>query len=131
MSNRGYSVDFRQRVVKACDGGMTEEEAAELFGVGPATVYRWKALRRETGALEPRPHGGGNPSPLDEQRRKLLADIVHERPDRTLDELTAELVNRVGGPFSVSASSVSRAVLRLRLTRKKKSSPRSRRTGRT
>src|SRR4051812_44426326 len=130
MSNRGYSVDLRERVVKACNAGMTEDEAAQVFGVGSASVYRWKALQRETGGLEPRPHGGGNPSALDDSRRQLLADIVREKPDRTLGELTAEIVKRTGKAvkragkaFSVSASSVGRALARLGLTRKKKLSP--------
>lgn len=138
MSNRGYSVDLRERVVNACDDGMSEDDAAAVFDVGSASVYRWKALRRETGALDPRAHGGGNPAALDESKRKLLAKIVQEKPDRTLRELTAEVMKRAKtiakrarGAFSVSASSVGRALDRLGLTRKKKASRRSRRIART
>jgi transposase len=138
MSNRGYSVDLRERVVKACDDGMSEDDAAALFGVGSATVYRWKALRRETGALDPRSHGGGNPAALDESKRRLLAKVVREKPDRTLHELTVEIMKRANKiakrareAFSVSASSVGRALDRLGLTRKKKASRRSRRIAQT
>jgi transposase len=57
-----YSVDLRERVVAAFDRtGMTDQEAAALFKIGEATVRRWKRLKRETGALERRPGGGGNP----------------------------------------------------------------------
>ena len=45
-----YSVDLRERVIAAFDlGGMTDEDAAELFRIGEATVHRWKRLKRETG----------------------------------------------------------------------------------
>jgi len=57
-----YSVDLRERVVRAFDvGGKTDHEVAELFGIGEATVHRWKRQHRETGRLEPLPHRSGNP----------------------------------------------------------------------
>jgi transposase len=38
-------------VVGAFDAGdKTDEEVAELFQVGEATVHRWKRLERETGS---------------------------------------------------------------------------------
>jgi Helix-turn-helix domain len=53
-----YSVDLRERVVAAFDRAeMTDQDAAALFKVGEATVRRWKRLRRETGALDPKNRG--------------------------------------------------------------------------
>ena len=55
-----YSLDLRERVVGAFDvGDMTDEQVAELFQVGEATVHRWRRLKRETGSLVPRPPRGG------------------------------------------------------------------------
>ena len=53
-------MDLRERVVGAFDGGdLTDEQVAEIFRVGEATVHRWKRLKRETGSLVPPPPQGG------------------------------------------------------------------------
>lgn len=135
MSNRGYSVDLRTRVVSACDAGSSAEDAAKAFKVGPATVYRWLELRHETGALAPRPHGGGHPPALDESGRQKLSDIVRDKPDSTLQELKTAITKRVsrmvkgaGETFSLSTSAVHRTLEALGITRKKKACPQSKRT---
>ena len=51
---RAYSVDLRQRVLAACDGGMTTAEAAEAFSVSTAWVRRVKQRYREAGEVAPR-----------------------------------------------------------------------------
>src|SRR5215211_3630344 len=58
---QAYSEDLRLRIVVAVDGGMPRSEAARVFRVGRATVKRYLALRRETGALAPRPRPGSPP----------------------------------------------------------------------
>jgi transposase len=118
MSRRGHSLDLRERVIGALSNGMTQEEAAEVFSVGTATVYRWERLRRERNSLEPLPHGGGNPRAIDAAGDEVLKELVAEKPDRFLPELTAELNKRMSQPASTSA--VSRALERLGLTRKRR-----------
>lgn len=118
MSRRGHSVDLRQRVVDALAKGMTHDEAAEVFSVGRATVYRWSRLKRERGSVAPLPHGGGNPRAVDSAGDLALTELVAEKPDRFLPELTAELQKRTSQP--ASTSSVSRALQRLGLSRKKR-----------
>jgi transposase len=109
----------------AIDSGMTHEDAAATFAVGTATVYRWRRLLRETNSLEPRPHGGGQEPALSTEDDDLLRNLVAEKPDRTIAELTTTLVKRI--KRKVSTSAVSRALARLGLTLKKKSSAPSRR----
>ena len=54
------SLDLRRRIIDAYDNGEgTQARLARRFKVGKATVERLVRLRRETGSVEPRPHGGG------------------------------------------------------------------------
>ena len=78
---------LRAAVLRARAEGRTHEEVAALLGIGRATVNRIFRLHRETNSLEPRPRGGGNVSPIDNAVAQLLAAIVAETPDATVDEL--------------------------------------------
>ena len=40
---RAYSMDLRERVVAAVDRGMTQDQAAAIFGVSVNTVGRYLA----------------------------------------------------------------------------------------
>jgi transposase len=118
-----YSVDLRERVVAAFDrAGMTDQEAAALFKIGEATVRRWKRLKRETGVLERRPGGGGNPARVGPERYGVVRAILEEKPDLTDQEVAWEFHRRTGR--SVSRSSMNRVLLKLALTRRKRRSPR-------
>jgi transposase len=109
--------------------GMTRREAAEFFQVGTASIDRWTALKKATGGLEPRAHGGGRGRAIDGAEDQVLKTLIDEKPDRTYAELTHLLTERLARTFSASA--VVRAVKRLGLTLKKSvSRPRSR-TGKT
>ncbi len=129
MSERGYAVELRERVVGAVERGMSKDKAAQLFDVGPATVYRWTRIKRERGSLEPLPHGGGQPSALGESGQQVLKELVQEKPDRTIAELTRELATRA--KLFVSDSAVFRGLQALGLTLKKKRSRPSRRIAQT
>jgi transposase len=108
-----YSMDLRQRVAHAVDrqeGSL--RQLARRFAVSLSFVTRLLNLRRQTGSLEPRPHRSG-PSPLlDEDGRQRLRQLVHDQPDALLDELAAQL--------GCSATTVWRALRKLKITRKKK-----------
>ena len=113
-----YSVDLRERVVRAFDvGGKTDHEVAELFGIGEATVHRWKRRHRETGLLEPLPHRSGNPPRITLEQWDLVRQIVKAEPDLTVEEAAQEFWRRSG--TQVSASAMSRTLRKLGLTRKK------------
>ena len=49
-----YSLDLRQRVVRACESGLTPAAVAARFDVSVAWVYRLVQRRRETGSIAPR-----------------------------------------------------------------------------
>jgi transposase len=115
-----YSLDLRERVVGAFDAGdMTDEQVAEVFRVGEATVHRWKRLKRETGSLvPPPPRGGGMPPRVAPEKHDLVREIVRAEPDLTIAEVAWEFHRRTGR--SVSPASMGRTLQKLGLTRKKR-----------
>jgi transposase len=116
---KALSEDLRARVVSAYESGEgSQQQIADRFGVGVATVGRWLKRFREEGELSPRPHGGGHEHKLDEVALHKLLGIVFENNDLTNEEYAAELVDRTG--IAVSASTIVRAFKRLGLTRKKR-----------
>jgi transposase len=113
-----YSMDLRQRVIEACDGGTTTKEVAKTFKVSPAWVRRLKQHRRERGDIVPRKGGGSRGRKIDRQR---LAELVRQQPDATL----VELRDRLG--ICCTPWSISKALRELQLTYKKsRFTPRSR-----
>jgi len=96
------SLDLRERVVAAVDGGMSRRQAAERFGVGIASAIRWCQRARETGTPEPAPQGGDRRSHRIEAERDLILGIVDRTGDITLVELQAELASQ-GHRFSIGA----------------------------
>ena len=114
-----YSIDLRERVVAAFDArDVTDEQVAKLFNVGEATVHRWKRLKRETGALDHKPFGGGMPSRVTPDQLAVVRKIVEEQPDQTVQEVAWEFHRRTGR--SVSRSAMGRTLLKLGFTRKKR-----------
>jgi transposase len=117
---KAYSLDLRQKVLAAAlRGDRTIREVADSFGVGTTFVDKLLALHRKGEDLAPRPHGGGYPARLLPRHERLLRAEVRRRKDSTLEELRAHLEAEAG--LSISASTVSRALIRLGLGRKKKS----------
>jgi transposase len=108
---RPYTQELRDRVLAAYDRGMRTAAIAKVFQVSPAWARRIKQRRRETGETTPRPMGGITVVKIDMNR---LRELVQQQPDSTIAELHA----RLGIDCSVSA--VSMALLRLKLTFKKK-----------
>ncbi len=117
---KAYSLDLRQRVLSAAlRGDRTIPEVAELFGVSLTFVNKMLRLHRAGEDLAPRPHGGGYPARLLPRHEKLLRTEVRRRKDATLEELRSHLAAEAG--LAVSAATISRALARLDLPRKKKS----------
>jgi transposase len=109
------SNDLRERIITAVDRREgSRRELARRFAVDPSCITRLLQLRRQTGSIEPRPHGGGKPPALDHDGLERLRRLVEQRPDATLQQLRQEL--GVGGSIMI----VFRALKRLGITRKKK-----------
>jgi transposase len=116
---KAYSLDLRRRVLSAAlRGDRTIPEVAELFGVSTAFVNKMLRLHRAGEDLAPRPHGGGHVPRLQARHHKLLRSAVTRRNDSTLRELRDHLEARAR--VTVSEATVSRALSKLGLPRKKK-----------
>jgi transposase len=121
-----YSQDLRERVIRACDDQVgSRQQIAALFGVSTAWIRRLLQRRRETGSFAALPCGGARHVKMDEPRCGRLLVLVTEQPDASL----AELHDRLGAP--VHLSTIGRALIRLGLTVKKKSSGPPNTTGST
>jgi len=116
---KAYSLDLRRRVLSAAlRGDRTIPEVAELFGVSMAFVNKMLRLHRAGVDLAPRPHGGGHVPRLGARHHKLLRAAVAANNDATLGELREHLAQRAR--VEVSDATVSRALSKLGLPRKKK-----------
>lgn len=90
---RPYSLDLRERVVAAVDGGQSCRIVAETFGVSVASVVKWSQRRRRTGSAAAKPMGGKRPVLLAGQRAFIL-ERIEAFPNILLRTLAAELAER-------------------------------------
>lgn len=91
--SRSYSVDLRIRVVRLVESGSSRRAAAKLFGVSPSIAVKWVQRWRIRKSVAP--------SSVRGHRRQTLAahadwlmQLVHEKPDTTLGEISAKLAER-------------------------------------
>ena len=114
--SKALSVDLRERVIAAIDGGMSCRGAAARFGVSAASAIRWRALERRQGDVRPGPLGGDRRSGRIEAQADVILGLIEERPDITLAEIEAALAER---GVTVSGSSIWRFFDRRGITLKK------------
>jgi transposase len=111
---RPYSEDLRSRIVATVEAGATRTAAAEQFAVSVSCAIKLVQRFRQTGSVAPAPRGR-KPFALAEHE-DVVRELVAERPDMTLDELTDELEDR---GIRVGRSSVNRFLKTCGLTLKK------------
>lgn len=112
-----YSNDLRIRVVAAVFSGETRRGAAVRFSIRPSTAIRWAGRACEEGeakARKPgRPQGKG---PLAAHRGFLVA-AVDAKPDITMPQLAARLLETHG--VKAHPASISRLLCRAGFSYKK------------
>ena len=122
------SMDLRERVISAIDGGLSRRAAAVRYGVAPSTAIRWDNERRTTGSFAPKPQGGDTRSRKIENNAAVIHAALEETPDMTLAELCRHLSER---GVAASTSSLWRFFRRHGITRKKRPATLSSRIART
>jgi transposase len=89
---KSLSVDLRQRVIAAIDGGLSCRAAAERFGVSAASAIRWRDRQKKAGNFTPQKQGGDRRSRRIEEHSQLILDAVAAKSDITLVELRGKLI---------------------------------------
>ena len=113
---KALSVDLRDRVIAAIEGGLSCREAAARFGVSASSAIRWRSRVRTQGDVRPGPLGGDRRSGHVERHAELILGLVEARDDITLAELREALAQQGVG---TSVSSVWRLFGGRRITLKK------------
>ena len=116
----GLSIDLRERIIAAVErDNLTYKAAAARFSVGVATISRLKRLKRETGSVAPRPHGGGRRRVISPEQEPIVKKLVLAHPDWTEVEYQEAL--RSEG-IEASRATVGRVIRSLGFTVKKRPS---------
>ena len=113
---RSLSVDLRQRVIAAIEGGLSCRAAAQRFGVSASSAIRWRAQERREGDVRPKRQGGDRHSQRIEAHAELIFSAVAAKSDITLAELQEGL--KVRG-VAVAIGTLWRFFNRRKITRKK------------
>jgi transposase len=118
---KAYSLDLRQRIIETNRTEMiTRKELAKRFKVSESFVGNLLKLYRETGAVAPKPHGGGHPPTLNPEQLVSLIEIVENNNDATIAEIS-HLLEKKENIF-VPRSTMASLLQRLDLNRKKNTS---------
>lgn len=88
-----YSIDLRERALKAYLDGDSCRDVAKRFDIAPSTVVKWANLYKATGGLE---HGkvGGHRTPLLEPHLDWITQRLKQTSHLTLHKLAEELTRR-------------------------------------
>ena len=83
MARKTYTREFKLQALRMmADQGLSVAEVARRLGVGENCLRNWRQAHRQQGeAAFP---GQGNPSPADEELRRLRAEVQRLRAERDL-----------------------------------------------
>jgi transposase len=114
-----YSLDMRERAVALLDEGESSIEVAEMLGVSDSWVRKMRLRREALGHLMPG-SPPGKERKLSEAQEEQLCLLAFEQPDATLEELVELAARRM--KVDLSISTVSRRLIEMGMTRKKRAS---------
>ncbi len=107
-----YSLDLRERVIRAVGQGRPLAEVARTYGVERSTIRAWRE-RAARGKLAPGPTPSRRHTKLTDDDLATLRCEVMAQPDLTLRELQSKL------SVHVAESTIHRALKKLGLSFKK------------
>lgn len=114
-----YSLDLRQKIIDSYNNDEGSiRKLAKRFHVSPDCVRRLINRNREVGTISPKPHAGGKIPKLTSKEIEILKGLVEDDNDATLAQLAQRLAHKT--QVVVSASTISRTLSKLNITRKKK-----------
>ena len=113
------SVDLRKRVIAAYQAKEgSQRQLAERFNVSLSFIRDLSRRYRQTGTVEPKPHGGGTVAKLGTAQLSIVKALVEAQPDALLTELCEERLAEKTA-INVSVSTMQRAIQKLELSVKK------------
>jgi transposase len=113
---KALSLDLRQRIADALEGGQTQTSIAERFAVSRSSVERMARKRREGQGLEPGVRPGKKPL-VERGQQEAFAQLAASRTDWTLQTL-AQAWQEQGGK-ALSQATTSRTLRRTGFSFKK------------
>jgi transposase len=114
---KAYSIDFREKIVKAYEQGNTSvRKVASRFDVSKSFVQKLLEMKKTQGDVQPRQQGGAMKGELNGYEAQLQA-MVEKYPDATLTEY-CEYFGETYGKW-VSNSTMCRSLKKQQLTLKK------------
>jgi transposase len=114
--SKALSVDLRDRVVAAVEGGMSCRQAAVRFGVSASSAIRWRMLALTKGDVRPGPLGGDRRSQRVEAHAEMILALLDKKRDATLEEIRSGLAEH---GVVVSMGTLWRFLDRRKITLKK------------
>lgn len=115
---RAYSVDLRERSLRALTSGPPAAEVARLFDVSVSSLSRRQRQQRTTGDLTPGRATGGPRATRNALEPRLVAQVAAQ-PDATLAEHCAQWAMQLATVL-VSPTTMGRTLQRLGLPLKKR-----------
>jgi transposase len=125
-----FSLAVRRRIIELFQRGLEGDDVAEIMACSPAAARRIWQRYREEGLVGPRPHAGGHkPKLTDEEKKKVLCELIAQKPDAFCRELAGDLHARTG--VRVCRQTIGTWLAELGFTRKKSRCVPPSRSGRT
>lgn len=104
-----YSMDLRERVINWVRSGKSRLSASQVFEVHYQTVKAWLKTYKDTGEYAAKPRERSKPG-------KVNLEVLRQEISASPDSFQSELACR----FGVSQSTISRTLVKLEITHKKK-----------
>ena len=118
---KAYSLDLRQKIVDVYQNEeISQRQLATRFSVTKSFVIKLLKQYRETGNIKPLAHGGGAKLKTNPEQLEILAELIEDNNDATLEELCQMFQERT--KVIVSRATMGRMSQRLNLTVKKNTS---------
>jgi len=109
---KAYSQDLREKAVAAVDRGVRKSEVIRMFNISRDSLDRWLKRRSDGNLAATQGYQRGHSHRIGDWKR--FRAFVKQHGDKT----QAELAERWHEP--ISARSISRALAKMRFTRKKR-----------
>ena len=115
---KSYSLDLRQKIIDVYEGEeVSQRQLARRFNVALSFIVKLLRQYRKTGNIAPKPFKGGVKLKLSPENLVVLANLIENNNDATLDELCQMLEEKTR--VRISRATMGRMTQKLKLTVKK------------